>query len=234
MLAVFFGSDQMAVREEVHKYIDSIIEVGQDIERIEGDGLEKGALISLASSEVLFGKPPVYLIDTLSNQTEMFEDLLEQLEVLAKSPFYFVVLEKDLNANSKKQFTKHASVINEFKKSTENKTFNSFLLAEALVNKDKKQLWILLQEARKNNISSEEIIGILWWQLKTIRLAKLTKNAEEAGVKDFPYNKAKRALKNFKDGELETLSLNLLTLYHNGHAGKRDIDLALEEWVLRG
>jgi hypothetical protein len=83
-------------------------------------------------------------------------------------------------------------------------------------------------------LSAEEIIGTLWWQLKTLRLAMLTKSAEEAGVKDFPYNKAKRALKNFKDGEIETLSLRLLNLYHDGHAGKCDIDLALEEWVLRG
>nr|MBP7119590.1 hypothetical protein [Candidatus Woesebacteria bacterium] len=160
--------------------------------------------------------------------------LLENLESLATSTETFVVIEKDLNASDKKQFAKQTDNLNEYKKVGTETKFNVFAMAEALVNKDKRQLWVLLQEAKRNGLSAEEIIGTLWWQLKTLRLAMLTKSAEEAGVKDFPYNKAKRALKNFKDDEIETLSFKLLNLYHAGHAGKCDIDLALEEWVLRG
>ena len=52
-------------------------------------------------------------------------------------------------------------------------------------------------------------------------------------MKDFPYNKAKGALKNFKDNEIEKLSHSLLELYHMGHAGVKEIDLSLEKWVLR-
>ena len=36
----------------------------------------------------------------------------------------------------------------------------------------------------------------------------------------------------FKEGELEALSRSLLALYHDGHGGKKDIDLALEKWTL--
>ena len=86
--------------------------------------------------------------------------------------------------------------------------------------------------ARQAGVSAEEVIGILWWQLKTLRLAAVTKSAPEAGMKDFPYNKAKRALGNFSDGELETLSHSVLRVYHDGHAGKTDIDFALEQFVL--
>ena len=53
-------------------------------------------------------------------------------------------------------------------------------------------------------------------------------------MKDFPYNKAKRALSNFKSDDLEVLSASLLKVYHDGHGGMRDIDEGLEEWVLRG
>jgi len=105
-------------------------------------------------------------------------------------------------------------------------------MAEALARKDKRSLWILLCEAKRNGLSAEEIIGTLWWQLKTMRLASLTSSAEEAGVKDYPYNKAKQSLRNFKPGELGSISFRLMNLYHEGHKGKRDIDLALEEWVL--
>jgi hypothetical protein len=92
---------------------------------------------------------------------------------------------------------------------------------------------MLLQEALREGAQAEEIIGILWWQLKMLRLAAKTKTAAEAGVKDFPYNKAKRALAGFKSGEVDTLARSLLALYHDGHAGKRYINVALEEWVLR-
>jgi len=101
-----------------------------------------------------------------------------------------------------------------------------------LANKDKKSLWLLFCEAKRNGLSGEEIIGTLWWQLKSLRLAAMTNSASEAGMKDFTYNKAKRALRNFRDGELETLSHSLLLAYHDGHGGIRDIDYALEEWVL--
>jgi hypothetical protein len=73
---------------------------------------------------------------------------------------------------------------------------------------------------------------MLWWQLKSLRLAALTQSAQEAGMKDFPYNKSKRALPAFAPGEVVTLSQSLLELYHAGHSGQRDMDIALEQWVL--
>ncbi len=105
-------------------------------------------------------------------------------------------------------------------------------MPEALATKDKRKLWVLLQEARLAGQRDEDIIGLLWWQLKALRLAKITRNADEAGMKEFPYSKAKRALGKFGDGEVEKLSHSLLELYHDGHAGRRDMDMALEEWVL--
>jgi hypothetical protein len=73
---------------------------------------------------------------------------------------------------------------------------------------------------------------MLWWQLKTLRLAAVTDSPSEAGLKDYPYKKAKGALRHFKPGEVESLSNSLLTLYHEGHQGKADMELRLEEWAL--
>jgi hypothetical protein len=92
---------------------------------------------------------------------------------------------------------------------------------------------VLLNQAQAAGSRPEEIIGILWWQLKALRLAKLTRTPDEAGMKDFPYKKAQQALRNFKEGEVDLLSHSLLELYHDAHQGKRDMSLALEEWVLR-
>lgn len=233
MLAVFFGNDQIKVRAEAHQYIDAMLKPDQIVVRIEADNYEGGQLVNFSTSSVLFGLMPIYLVDTLSAKTEAYTELLEQLEVLAESNCVFVVIEKDLNAGDKKQFAKQTDNLNEYKKVSTETKFNPFTLAEALARKDKRLLWVLLNEAERKNLPAEEIIGILWWQLKTLRLAMLTNSAEEAGVKDFPYKKAKQALRDFKEGEIENLSFKLLNLYHDGHAGKCDINLALEEWVLR-
>jgi hypothetical protein len=91
---------------------------------------------------------------------------------------------------------------------------------------------VLLQEARQSGLREEEIIGMLWWQLKSLRLALVTNSADEAGMKEFPYTKAKRALSTFAPGEVVLLSQSLLELYHAGHSGQSDMDVALEEWVL--
>lgn len=231
MFYLFFGSDQIKVRQEAHDFIDSVREEEQVLVKVDSDEYENGQLLNLSSGVVLFGLPPLYVIDTPSLNDTFYEELLNQLGDLSASAQTFIIIETDLNAQDKKTFAKHAKKINEYKKATATR-FNAFSLADALARKDKRLLWILLQEARQNNLSAEEIIGILWWQIKTIRLAARTKTAVEAGVKEFPYNKAKRALAAFKKGELEKISAKLLSLYHDGHSGKKNIDLALEEWVL--
>ena len=93
-------------------------------------------------------------------------------------------------------------------------------------------MWLLLNDAKHAGISAEEIIGTLWWQLKSLRLVAQTSGADEAGLKPFVYKKAQQALGRYNESQLFTLSESLLRLYHDGHNGQTDIDLALERWVL--
>ena len=65
-----------------------------------------------------------------------------------------------------------------------------------------------------------------------MKLAAATSSASEAGVKDFPYNKAKRSLSKFAPGEVDTLSRSLLRTYHDAHKGLVDLSFGFEMWVL--
>jgi len=234
MLEIFFGTDTQAVRNaalariEEKQSADPLLV----IVRLEAERYEPGQLASVAGAVSLFGGGNLYLLDTPSLDPVFYEELVELAPVFATSPLTFLVIEKTLLAAEKKKFTSHAT-FTELKK-VSSKEFAPFSLAEALASKDKRALWLNLQAARNDSMTAEESIGILWWQLKTLKLAMLTKSADEAGVKDYPYDKAKRALTAFKPGELDRLIYSLLLLYHDGHAGKRDIDLALEAWVLKG
>jgi DNA polymerase III delta subunit len=234
MLSVYYGNDIVATRKAALSTVDSTIEkIEARLTKLESSNFTPGMLADMLGAVSLFGGAEVFLIDTSSENLDFYAEVLGVLSEMQQSSNQFVIIEGVLLAAEKKKFEKFAGVIEEFKKLADT-PFNVWAMADALASRDKKSLWVLLQDAKRAGLAAEEIIGTLWWQLKTLRLAILTKSASDAGIKDFPYNKAKRALHNFKVGEVETLSQGLLKVYHDGHGGVRDIDEGLEEWVLRG
>lgn len=233
MLSIFFGTNELKVRDAAYAAIEERRLLGEQEVKIDSDAYTPGCIKNACGAVPLFGPAPVYLLDMPRGNDEFWAEVTDVVEVLGVSSIHFIIIERALLVADKKIFTAHATVLEEHKANTL-PGFNIFRLAEALALKDKKLLWLLLQEARQEGMAPEEIVGTLWWQLKSMRLAALTKNAAEAGMKDFSYNKAKRSLVQFPLNEVEARSRSLLTLYHDGHAGKCDIDLALEAWVLRG
>jgi DNA polymerase III delta subunit len=230
MLVVFSGNNTVDTRAQAREYILREEELGKSARTISSDAYQVGELAAAAQGASLFGGVECIVLDTLSEHEEAFAELLEVVSLLASSPHTFVVIEKKLSAEDAKTFAAHAEKMVQSKDDAVAR-FNAFALADALATKDKKTLWMLLLRAQSEGLTPEEIIGTLFWQLKSLRLAKITKTAAEADMKDFPYNKAKRAAAKFTTEELQILSERLLTVYHKGHLGS-DINLTLEQWVL--
>lgn len=230
MLRIYFGTDELKIRTTAHAYLNEVVGSGE-VYKIEPDNYQTGQIASACGAQSLFGGGEVYLIDTPSQNAELAAECFKLTTAMEQAPATFVVIEGPLLVAAKKAWSPGELI--EYKAGAAEQN-NPFVLAGALSDKDRRTLWFLLCAAKAKGQAAEALIGILWWQLKTLRLAATTSTAAEAGLKDFPYNKAKRALRNFKPGELERLSLSLLELYHAGHKGEQDIDLALEEWVLRG
>lgn len=231
MLHLFYGNDTITVRQKAHDFTATEEKKRMKVEHIEVENYVEGVFSDIVGAVSLFGEKTLYIIDTPSGKIEMYDAVIGTLEAFASSENTFVIIEEALLAPQKKKFQKYTETMEEYKFAAAER-FNAFGMADSLSRKDKKTLWLQLQDAKQANLSAEEIIGTLWWQLKSMRLAKNTNSAEEAGMKDFPYNKAKRTLTSFKDGELERLSKGLLTVYHDGHLGKVDTDIALERWML--
>lgn len=204
---------------------------GYEIARLSQEEYAPGYLLHYCASGSLFGPKSAYFIDVVAVAGDFYEEFLTEASSLVTSDTIFVAVASSLNADEKKVLQKAGAQITEFKKNAEER-FNIFRMTDALAAKDKRVLWLLLTEAKENGLSAEEVIGVLWWQLKSLRLASLTKNADDAGMKDFPYKKAKSALKHFRPFEIEELSLSLLSLYHDARRGKGEMDLSLERWVL--
>lgn len=231
MLKVFCGNDESKVREAASAFMRTQTNAGYTVMKYSAEEYEPGVVANALGATSLFGGKELFVFDTPSGDSEFEVAVKDGLKEMGESENVFVVIEGALLAAPKKMYAKHAESLEEFK-AEKAERFNTFAMADALSAKDKKKLWMLLQEAHQAGLAAEEIIGVLWWQLKTLRLAATTGSAKEAGMKDFPYNKAKRSLSTFKDGELEKISTNLLRVYHDGHGGVRDINLALERWCL--
>ncbi len=232
MYVVFYGSDRGGVRDAASTYIEVNKTEDATVTIIEGVNYQAGLVADALGASSLFGGTEWFIFDTPSDNPDFIEALTDSLKELAESNNTFVILEGALLVPAKKAYGKYAAVITEYN-AEKTARFNAFVLAEALAEKNKRKLWVLLQEAKLEGLRAEEIVGMLWWQLKALRLAALTKSAAEAGMKDYPYNKAKRALTKFSAGEVDKLSQSLLELYHDAHAGLRDMEVALEEWVLK-
>ncbi|OGG61153.1 hypothetical protein A3C87_03310 [Candidatus Kaiserbacteria bacterium RIFCSPHIGHO2_02_FULL_49_34] len=229
MLVAYYGTDAEAARAKAREYFEKD---GRQPEWIIATEWYKGRCLEVANTMPLFGDTNLFVLDVPSNNDEYEAEVFASLDAFAQSPHTFVLVEEGLLAAKVKALQKYAQDIFEYKKAAKAQTFNTFSLAEALASRDKRGLWTKLHQAWQAGESSEAIIGILNWQLKALALAARTKSAAEADMKDFPYQKAKQALRNFKEGEIEELTRSLITVYHDGHGGKRDMKDALEGWVL--
>lgn len=231
MIKVFFGNDLIKAREAARLAVAKEEAKGARVETLDLDHYESGWFNSAATSVSLFEGSSVYVIDHPSEHSDVAEELKEALPALAESAHIFLIVEDPLLAEDKKRWQKHADSLEEYKLAAKER-FNSFALADALAARDRKKLWLLWHEARLNGSAAEELIGILWWQLKSIRLAALANSAEAAGMKDFSYQKARRALNKLPQREAERLSRSLLSLLHDSRLGLTELDLAAERWIL--
>lgn len=232
MLYTYYGTDIARVRTEALKKLGMLRQGGGELVVVPSEESATPMLKDALGATSLFGEQGIYLLDMPSEDGVFFASVLELLSALRDSENAFVLIEGPLKVNDEKRITKESTSAQKCDGGPK-KEFNVFGMSDALLLRDKKTLWILLQDAWRDGKTSEEIIGTLFWQMKMLRLAEVARGEEEAGQKPFVFQKAKRAVKNFKTGEISRLSESLILLYHDGHGGVRDIDHALEAWVLR-
>jgi hypothetical protein len=174
--------------------------------------------------------------DGIFENKEAKEWTLEQVSRLASSENAFVYLEEKLDAASLKKIEKVAEEVKSFVAPellrSARREFNVFSLADALGKRKSLHLWSLLLEAFLNDVSPEEVCGVLFWQVKAMLLATLEKSASAAGLKPFVYEKSRRYALLYRKEELLDLSRKLVSIYHDAHRGIHDFPTALERFAL--
>ena len=158
-------------------------------------------------------------------------EFLDLVETLHQSENLFIAqLEKKLLAPERKKIKDIPCIfcISEKKK----EFFNTFSLSDALVHRNKKDLWVLYQKATQHKIVPEEIVHVLLWQCKNMLLLVSSKQAV-TGLKPFVESKARLGTKNFTETEIRTMTRSLTDMYQKSrHLTGFNFGVALERFIL--
>lgn len=236
MFYLLYGDSRQS-RPRYEELIKKLSEDGRlTVYRINSLDFEAGRFKELLQSQPLFEAGQVIACNGLLENPEARALIEEEMEKLARSAASFVFLEESLTKPLLGQFKKLAEKVYQFespaKTESRQKEYNIYLLTDALGERNRKKMWLELQNAILAGFAPEEIFWKLVWQARNLVLAKKTHSAQEAGVSAYPYRKAKGYLKNFAGSETEKLLTDLVRLYHDSRRGIVDLDTGLELLVL--
>lgn len=238
MLYVFHGSLVGMSVEKAHKLIDSLRTKKPDaaFEKIEADAWNPALLESHLGGQGLFSNKYIIFLDRVSENSEAKEQLPDYISAMHESQNIFIVLEGKLLVDAKKKFEKFAEKMVESesadKSAFKKRDFNIFALGDALGSRDAFKAWSIYREAVENGLESESILGTLFWQAKSIKMAAGAVSAADSGLNPFVFGKSKRYAGNFSPSEIDGLLYNIISLYHDGHRGIHDLELATERLLL--
>ena len=247
MLYFLYGEDI----DKSKKKLDSLLNLlfikkpNASFFKLDLDNFNESKLEELLFGQGLFEQKYIIQMDFLFEDKFVQDFILNKLKEISESENVFLFREKRASKPILKKIEKYASKIQEFslKESggrsfaTRNgdfkiDDFNIFDLATCFGNRNKKDLWVLYQKTKNKNIPTEEVSGILFWQLRVMFQVLNSNNAVEAGLKPFVFNKAKIYLKKYSEKELKKMSSDLVSIYHKSRRGLCEFDLALEKFIL--
>jgi hypothetical protein len=185
MIYLFCGDDAKNKYKNYEKFIKSV-PVGTETFFIGKNDFDLVQTESFYSGSGLFFTKCAVIFTNIFEKEETLDFILNKLNLIAESPNIFVFLEGKLNKPILDAFKKARAEINVFELPKERKEkFNSFLLANAFGDRDKLHLWIYFRQALGNDVSMEELIGVLFWKAKDMLLKKDFKKFTEQELKNF-------------------------------------------------
>jgi DNA polymerase III delta subunit len=249
MLYFIYGDDKEKARAKTQDLIGSLQKKKPDAAffKVTTENFSESELEGLMGGQGLFENKYIVFFDSVFENKEFKESIGGKLKEIAQSANVFIFLEGKMEKKMLEKVEKHAEKVQEFSNEKKEgrtfgtgggkdfnlKEFNIFSLGEAFGNRDRKNLWVIYQKALMRDLPSEEIHGILFWQWKSMVLAEEAKTAGEAGLNPYVFQKSKNFAKNFKEGELQKIGKELVSMYHDAHRGVHDFPTALEGFILK-
>lgn len=238
MIYLLYGNNFIKAKAKLREIIASGMKKNKDSSyfKLNVDNWEETKLLELVGGKGLFQNRYIVVLDGLIQNKESEGAIINLLDELKESENIFIIIEESLTKEILKKIEKRAEKVQEFEdKKQENqkvKEFNVFTLTDALGARDKKHLWVLYQRGLLSGMAPEEIHRLFFWQVKSMLSARASKGASDSGLNPFVYKKSLGFSKNFTKAELNQMSADLVSIYHDARRGIIDFDIALERFVL--
>ncbi len=111
--------------------------------------------------------------------------------------------------------------------------YSPFALQDTIGMADNKRAWIEYQKLKFLGIEDEELIHNIVSKVRDMALISMGATVSDLGIKEYPYNKSKKDLKNWKEEKLFKFYEKLISLYHESRMGGESLDTALEKAILK-
>ncbi len=233
MITAFLGGDIPKASHALERALASAKNEHPEalVTRFDDISFDKGRAFESLHSENLFGSANIVVFNGILGNSEGEEFYATALE---KTPNIILLREQEPSKELCVLFKKVGKV-EEFPlvKKTE-KRENSFILADAVGNRDKKKAWVEFEKIRRRGASMEEVHGTIFWAVKSMYLVAVLPKEEalNTGMKEFTYRNYQNFSKKFLVPELKAKLSDLKEMYHRAHRGEGELDIFLEEFLL--
>ncbi|MDD5152554.1 MAG: hypothetical protein PHS95_00930 [Candidatus Pacebacteria bacterium] len=234
MIYLIYGNDRAKGLAKFQSIREKLVKNGTQVETIKEGSISGAMLDEIGTARGLFDKSTLFIFESILEKKTEQELLASYAEVLEKSANSFLVFEPSFDKELVKEVSKYVTEIIECsaKKFDARPAFNIFSLGDALGKRNKKELWVLFQQAVSAGATPEEIAGTLFWSVKNMALIKMAEPRDDAGLNPFVAKKTRTFAKNYSEKEIADLSRNLMALYHEAHRGGEPMNIALEKFIL--
>jgi DNA polymerase III delta subunit len=215
MFFLFYGDDKIKARNTAQKNILAAQKKHPNASffKLNAENFSEDKINELTASQGLFYSAFIIFADNLCEETETSEIFTKRLKEIKESPNFFIILEGKLNKKELDKFKKYAEKVEEFvDQKIKPKKYDIFQLTNAIRDRDKKKAWTIYQEILNEGFASEEVHGVVFWQIKTLISDGLTRH--------------------YTLEQLKKMSARLFNMYHLAHRGEVDFAVALEAFIL--
>ena len=238
MFTFFVGEDTQKAKKALRKELDAAKEANPNalVSRFDDVNFDAEKIREALGAVSLFGGGGnIIALDGLSADEEGKIFLEEELFKFADTENNVFVREEVIPKAFIAKFGK-AGKVHEFllAKKFIAKT-NNFVIADALLRKDKRGAWVEFEKSRRRGDRAEEVHGTIFWAVKTLYMCATKPKAEALafGMKEFTYRKYLEGAKHFLVRDLEEKLGELKEMYHRAHRGEGELDVFLEQFLLR-
>ena len=196
------------------------------------DDLDFGSLAENFSNNGLFAEKKLFVFYDFFSNEQSIGWLKEKIDTIDQSFTKLLFYEEKIKAPVKNKLEKLGADIKKVAKKEEFKKKDNqvFAITDAILQKDRKGAWVNYQKALRSGKAPEEIMGLIWWQVKSLWL--VARMDKDSGLKPFVYQKNKRALAKYNQMQIYKLAKNIVRTYHQARMGELPLEYGCEKLLL--